>query len=340
MSRFFESQSDIERALTNMSLCELGKEADIFRKKLNLNKAFYTVNGAVTYSNSCELLCPICAFGRAKGAKDAYILSIEEAVERTKTFKNAGAVEVHIIGGINHDIPFSYYLDLIRAVKGVDEKINVVAFTVSECVMMSEIKGKSLEYVYKSLRDAGLGAIPGGGAEIFDSAVRGKITPKKLSGADWLNAQKTAHKCGIKTNATMLYGHVENAQNVAEHLKLLRDLQDETNGFKAFVPLPFRKGANCVIPSKSSAVYDCKICSLARLALDNFPHIRVPVPHFTERFCQVLLNFGADDIGGTHWHEEVASSAGAKGEVLSEKTLVNCIQSAGFVPVKTNSNYE
>ena len=203
---------------------------------------------------------------------------------------------------------------------------------------MSRVSGKPLDEVLKMLMEAGVNALPGGGAEIFDDSIRSKISPNKLRAEEWLDAMRTAHLCGLKTNATMLYGHIETPESVVDHLLRLRRLQDETGGFKAFVPLPYRRGKSD-ISSKSSGIYDIKITALARIVLDNFPHIRVPITHFGDRQAQVLLNFGADDIGGTHWMEEVAVSAGAKRMERSESFMRSIISAAGFDPLGGNSNY-
>ena len=317
---------------------ELGKRADALRRARHGAKAHYAVNAAITYSNICEALCPICSFSRKEGQEGAYLLSPEEVFERAVKFSQKGAEEIHIIGGMYSKLPFQYYVDVVKAVKRADENLNVVSFTVSECVLMSRVSGLPLESVIRILKDAGAGALPGGGAEIFDESIREKISPNKLTADEWLGAMRTAHQCGLKTNATMLYGHIETPETVVDHLMRLRDLQDETGGFKAFVPLPFRKGTSA-ISSKTSGVYDLKICALARIVLDNFPHIRVPVPHFGDRIAQILLNFGADDIGGTHWYEEVAVAAGASKAERTEEFMRRTIVGAGFEPVKCNSNY-
>ncbi len=317
---------------------ELGKRADALRRARHGAKAHYAVNAAITYSNICEALCPICSFSRKEGQEGAYLLSPEEVFERAVKFSQKGAEEIHIIGGMYSKLPFQYYVDVVKAVKRADENLNVVSFTVSECVLMSRVSGLPLESVIRILKDAGTGALPGGGAEIFDESIREKISPNKLTADEWLGAMRTAHQCGLKTNATMLYGHIETPETVVDHLMRLRDLQDETGGFKAFVPLPFRKGTSA-ISSKTSGVYDLKICALARIVLDNFPHIRVPVPHFGDRIAQILLNFGADDIGGTHWYEEVAVAAGASKAERTEEFMRRTIVGAGFEPVKCNSNY-
>ncbi len=324
--------------LANLSPIELGRRADAFRRSLHGDKAHYAVNAAITYSNICEALCPICSFSRKEGAEDAYLLTPEEVFDRAKKFSEKGAEEIHIIGGMYSKLPYEYYLNIVRAVKSADPNLNAVTFTVSECVLMSRVSGKPLEDVIADLMSAGSNALPGGGAEIFDDTIREKISPNKLTADEWLGAMRTAHKCGLKTNATMLYGHIETSESVVEHLLRLRELQDETGGFKAFVPLPFRKGASNV-SSKSSGVYDLKICALSRLILDNFPHIRVPITHFGDRLAQILLNFGADDIGGTHWQEEVAVAAGASRTERDENFMRRVITGAGFISVKGNSNY-
>ncbi len=324
--------------LTAADLPALGERADALRRERHGSAAYYAVNAAITYSNICQAMCPICSFSRREGQPGAYLLSADDVRRRAFAFSEMGAEEIHIIGGIYPKLPFEYYLEVVKAVKSADPSLNVVAFTVSECSLMARVSGLGLESVFSSLIDAGVNALPGGGAEIFDEAVRKVISPNKLSAEEWLGAMRAAHKCGLKTNATMLYGHVETPESVVDHLLRLRELQDETRGFKAFVPLPFRKGASPV-PSKASGVYDIRICALARIVLDNFPHIRVPVPHFGDRMAQILLNFGADDIGGTHWREEVATSAGAVRSERTEDFMRGVVEGAGFMPKKCNSNY-
>ena len=343
MAYFSDRPCEIDRKtalelLTKGSVIELGERADAIRRKLHSNRAYYAINAAITYSNICEVLCPICSFSRKEGQEGAYLLTPDEVNERAKAFAARGAEEIHIIGGMYSKLPFSYYIDIVKAVRSADKNFNIVAFTASECVLMSRISSLPLGEVYERLKAAGVNALPGGGAEIFEKSVRDKIAPDKLTADEWLDAMRVAHSHGIKTNATMLYGHVETPESVVDHLLKLRELQSETGGFKAFVPLPFRRGASKV-PANSSATYDLKICALARIVLDNFPHVRVPITHYGDRFAQVLLNFGADDIGGTHWQEEVAVSAGAERVNRDENFMRKTIIAAGFEPVKSNSNY-
>ncbi len=317
----------------------LGSRADKMRRALHGAKTYYAINAALTYSNTCEALCPICSFARREKDPEAYVLTPQDAYERARRFVEAGADEIHIIGGMYSKLPFEYYVDFIRNVRKAGEKLTIVAFTVSECVLMSRVSGRPLKEVIKILMDAGVDALPGGGAEIFDSSVRMKISPNKLSAEEWLGAMRTAHECGLKTNATMLFGHIESPENVVDHLMRLRALQDETGGFKAFVPLPFRKGKSS-INANSSGVYALKICALARIILDNFEHVRTPASHYADRFEELMLYFGADDLGGTYWSEEVAVSAGAKKVLRTENDLRQTIARAGFEPVRTNSNYD
>ncbi len=332
------TEKDALALFADPSPIDMGEEAFRVRTALHAGRAHYAVNAAVTYSNTCEALCPICSFARREGDAEAYVLTPAQARQKAAAFSAMGAEEIHIIGGMYSKLPLSYYADFVKAVKEADSKLNIVAFTVSECVLMSRVSGRPLEEVLKILMDAGVGALPGGGAEIFDEGIRRKISPNKLSADEWLSAMRTAHECGLRTNATMLFGHIESPENVVDHLIRLRDLQDETGGFKAFVPLPFRKGKS-PISSKTSGVYDLKICALARLMLDNFEHIRVPITHFDARVSEILLHFGADDVGGTHWSEEVAVAAGAAERRRDEQFLKDAILSAGFEPVKGNSNY-
>ncbi|MBO5255407.1 MAG: CofH family radical SAM protein [Opitutales bacterium] len=332
------STSEALRLLDNAQTYELGERANTFKTSLYADTAFYAVNAAITYSNICEACCPICSFFRREGEDGAYLLSPDDVYERAKTFSEMGAEEIHIIGGIYRKLDFNYYLDVVRAVKKADKNLNVVSYTVSECALMAEVSGKSLEEIIEKLIEAGTDALPGGGAEIFDAEIRRKISPNKLTAQQWLDAMRVAHKLGLKTNATMLYGHLETSKDIVCHLDMLRSLQDETGGFKAFVPLPFRQGAS-VIKGKSSGIYDLKICAISRLMLDNFPHIRIPVPHFGDRLSQILLNFGADDIGGTHWNEEVAVAAGATKQKRTVEFMRGVIEGAGLQAKKTNSNY-
>lgn len=319
-------------------LFDLGEAAFSARSARHGNKAFYAVNAAITYSNICEALCPICSFSRKEGQDGSYLLTSEEVFERAKNFAAAGAEEIHIIGGIYSKLPLEYYLDTVRAVKRADKSLNVVAYTISECALMARVSGKKLADVIDMLMEAGVDALPGGGAEIFDESIRLKISPNKLTGDEWLSSMRVAHSRGLKTNATMLYGHIETPETVVDHLFRLRELQDETGGFKAFVPLPYRRGES-PIESKASGVYDLKICALSRIVLDNFEHVRVPVTHFGDRLAQILLNFGADDIGGTHWREEVAVSAGMEKRERGEAQMLATIKGAGLEPRKVNSNY-
>ena len=332
------STSEALRLLGNAKTYELGERANTFKTSLYEDTAFYAVNAAITYSNICEACCPICSFFRREGEDGAYLLSSDDVYERAKAFSKMGAEEIHIIGGIYRKLDFNYYLDVVRAVKKADKNLNVVSYTVSECELMAEVSGKTLEEVIEKLIEAGTDALPGGGAEIFDAEIRRKISPNKLTAQQWLDAMRVAHKLGLKTNATMLYGHLETSKDIVCHLDMLRSLQDETGGFKAFVPLPFRQGAS-TIKGKSSGIYDLKICAISRLMLDNFPHIRIPVPHFGDRLSQILLNFGADDIGGTHWNEEVAVAAGATKQKRTVEFMRGVIEGAGLQAKKTNSNY-
>ncbi len=332
------STNDARQLLDCATTAELGLRANALKTSLFGDSGFYAVNAAITYSNICEACCPICSFFRREGEQGAYLLSAEDVFERAKTFSDMGAEEIHIIGGIYRKLDFKYYLDVVRAVKAANKNLNVVSYTVSECALMAEVSGKTLEQVIEELIEAGTDALPGGGAEIFDAEIRRKISPNKLSAKQWLDAMKIAHQLGLKTNATMLYGHLETSKEVVEHLDMLRRLQDETGGFKAFVPLPFRQGSSS-IKGKSSGIYDLKICAVSRLMLDNFPHIRIPVPHFGDRLSQILLNFGADDIGGTHWNEEVAVAAGATKQKRTPEFMRSVIEGAGLKPQKTNSNY-
>ncbi len=217
----------------------LGSIANSVREELHGNKAFYGVNMNLNYTNICELRCPLCAFSKDASDDGAYIYSLDDIERKVRNAHTSGIDEVHIVGGLHPDLKIDYFEEMLARIKGIDKNIFIVAFTAAEYDYFAKINNLSLEDVFQRLIDAGLGALPGGGAEIFADTKRKIIAPDKISGKRWLHVMRTAHSFGLKTNATMLYNHIENAGDIADHLQQLRDLQDETGGFKTFVPLSF-----------------------------------------------------------------------------------------------------
>jgi len=248
---------------------------------------------------------------------------------------------VHMVGSLHPSFKFDYYLALVREIKSHFPGVAIKAFTPVEIDYFSKISGKSVEKVLLDLKDAGLDMMPGGGAEIFAEEVRNKICPEKISGKRWLEIMEIAHLNGIKTNATMLYGHLESEDDIIDHLMRLKKLQAKTNGFNAFVPLAFHPTNTFLSYLRpATGVKDLKITAISRIILDNIPHIKAYWVMLGEKTSQVALNFGADDMDGTIVKERITHSAGAKiKEGLTEEDLIYMIKSAGFTPVERDSFY-
>jgi aminodeoxyfutalosine synthase len=319
----------------------VGYLANLVRERKNGNKAFFIYNQHVNYSNICTNLCKFCAFGKEKGHKQAYEMSQEEIQAKIKERLDEPINEVHIVGGIHPDLPFSYYTDMLRGIKEIKPEIHIQAFTCVEIYHLAELAGKPVGETLERLKEAGLGSIPGGGAEVFSPRIRKITCEKKLSGEGWLEVAKTAHRHGLKTNATMLYGHIETVEERLEHLDALRTTQDETNGFLTFIPLAFHpKNTEMSELSRTTGVTDLKNIAVARLMLDNFPHIKAYWVMIGPKLAQVALSFGADDMDGTVKEEVITHMAGAEsGQALGHKTLIRLIQEAGRQPVERDTLY-
>ncbi|MEN6331870.1 MAG: CofH family radical SAM protein [Smithella sp.] len=337
------SEADALTMLTTNDVMELGLMADAVKTKLHGDVAFYSVNMNLNYTNICELRCPLCAFSCSSGDANAYTYSIDDIESLVGNAVRAGIDEVHIVGGLNPELKVDYFEEMLRRIKGVKEDIFIVAFTAVEYDYFARINNLSLEEVFSRLIDAGLGALPGGGAEIFSSNVRDVIAPRKISGKRWLEVMRTAHEMGLKTNATMLYNHLEQPQDIVDHLAKIRNLQDETSGFKTFVPLAFHE-ANTQVAAKrreTSGFQDIRIFSAARIFLHNVPHIKALWMYLGEKMAQVLLRFGADDMSGTYRNEKVVHAAGAPTpDAGSEARLRFMIENAGLKPIRATADYK
>ncbi|MFZ3122622.1 MAG: CofH family radical SAM protein [Thermodesulfovibrionales bacterium] len=338
----------------------LGKLASHASKKKNGNKAYFIRNIHINPTNICVNRCKFCAFSRSKGEEGAYEMTLDEIIQkltpphpplskggqrggiRTSTLPrfHTSFQEVHIVGGLHPDWPFEYYLEMLSSIKKHFPKLQIKAFTATEIEYMSRISGKSVFDTLTALRKHGLDTMPGGGAEIFDVGVRNQLCPEKLSSEGWLNVMETAHKAGIKTNATMLYGHVETYEQRVDHLMRLRELQDRTGGFQAFIPLAYHPKNTEIGGSYSSGIDDLKTIAVSRLVLDNFAHIKAYWIMLGEKLSQLALLFGADDIDGTIIEEKITHSAGAlSGNAMTAEQLRNLIKKAGKVPVERDSFY-
>ncbi len=323
------------------ALPALGFLANIVRERFNGNKAYYIYNQHVNYSNVCTNLCKFCAFGKENGHEKAYCMSIEEIAQKIRDRLDEPIREVHVVGGIHPELPYSYYTDMLRAIKDVRPDIHIQAFTCVEIAHIAKMGGKSWEEALKDLVDAGLGSIPGGGAEVFSTRIREKLCPEKLPGEKWIDVAKTAHKMGIKSNATMLYGHIETLEERIEHLVALREAQDETGGFMCFIPLAFHPrntALDHVAPT--SGIDDIKNIAVSRLMLDNFPHIKAYWIMLGHKIAQLALSFGADDFDGTVMEEKITHMAGAQtAEAMSSREIEHLISEAGREPVERDTLY-
>jgi aminodeoxyfutalosine synthase len=300
----------------------------------------------VNPTNLCVNRCRFCAFSRSRGEEGAYELTNRDIIKKlkkiknTKTEKNKNAFdEVHIVGGLHPDWAFEHYLEMLQAIKENFPGVSIKGFTAVEADYMRKKSGLPLREVFKRLKDSGLDVMPGGGAEIFHPDVRNALCPEKLSGKDWLRVMREAHGAGIKTNATMLYGHIENYEHRVAHLQSLRRLQDQTGGFQAFIPLPYQPDTE-VGGHAPSGIEDLKCIAVSRIFLDNFDHVKAYWVMLGEKLSQVALLFGADDLEGTVIEERIAHSAGARTKYgLSEAELARMIKKAGKEPARRDSFY-
>jgi aminodeoxyfutalosine synthase len=319
----------------------IGRMASIVRERLNNRRAYYVVNHHINYSNICKNACKFCAFSRKPAAAGAYQMSLEEIYHRGHEAAQSGAPELHIVGGTHPDLPLDWYLDMLSGLKERFPELHLQAFTAVEIAQMAEIGGLTIHQTLQKLIEAGLGSIPGGGAEVFSPRVRAELCPEKLPGEKWLEVMQTAHALGLKSNATMLYGHIETFEERVEHLLRLRSAQDESGGFQAFIPLSFHpENTSLDYLAGPGAVDDLKTLAISRLLLDNFPHIKAFWIMLGVKLSQVSLFFGADDLNGTVVYEKITHSAGAKTpEHLKLDEIVALIVEAGFEPVERDTIY-
>jgi len=341
----------------------LGALASSVAEKKNGKRVSFIRNRHVTPTNICVNRCRFCAFSRSKGEEGAFELTLEEIIQKIESYYSdfnnppsppfskgrydsqprgkGGISEVHIVGGLHPDWPFEYYLKIISLVKKHFPKLRIKAFTAVEVDYMSRISGLSLEETLIALKTHGLDLMPGGGAEIFDSRIRSRLCPEKISGERWLKVIETAHRLGIKTNATMLYGHIETYEDRVDHLLRLRELQDITGGFQAFIPLSYHPKGTEIGGFYSSGIDDLKTIAVSRIVLDNFSHITAYWIMLGEKISQLALHFGASDLSGTVIEEKITHSAGAlSGESMTPEQLIHLIKMAGKIPVQRDSFYK
>ena len=324
-------------------LLEIGELAAFANAKRNGRRVYYNVNRHINYSNICVNHCRFCAFRREADEAGAYLLTLEDIRSRAEEALRQGSTEIHMVGGLHPDLPFPCYGEMLRTVKAVSPRLHLKAFTAVEIDYFSRISGLSLREVFLSLKESGLDSLPGGGAEIFAPAVRSELCEEKISGDRWLEVMEEAHRCELRSNATMLYGHLESYADRVAHLSRLRDLQDRTGGFQAFVPLPFQP-LNTQLHSdrdlRAGGVDDLKTVAVSRLYLDNFNNIKAYWVLLGEKVAQVALAFGANDLDGTVVDERIGHEAGAESpRGMTRDEILRLIDSAGKEPVERDSLY-
>ena len=315
-----------------------GRLADFVNRKKNGNLVYFVVNRHINLTNICVGSCKFCAFRRRREDFDSYELTIDEVLRKIESFK--GVSEVHIVSGLHPDWKYDYYITLLKEIKESFPDVHIQAFTAEEIDYLSRISGKSIYEVLHDLIEAGLGSLPGGGAEIFNEELRKKLCPEKLSSAKYLEIHRIAHRFGLKTNASILYGHIESYEDRVDHLLRLRELQDETGGFQAFISFAYHPENTELGGNLTTGFDDLKMLAVARLILDNFPHIRAFWIMLGEKLAQVSLHFGVDDLDGTVVEESITHSAGANtGSFLPKERLIKLIKEAGKVPVERDTVY-
>ncbi len=330
--------SEGERLFACPDMNALGSLAHQVRTRLHGNAAYYVVNRHINYSNICVNGCRFCAFSRKKGDPLSFELSEDEILDKIRANGN-GLTEIHIVGGCHPDLPLSFFEGLLRKIRDIKPDAFIKAFTAVEIAHFAKNEGISVKDVLARLKSAGVQMLPGGGAEVFSARVRERLCPEKLDGNGWLDVMRQAHEIGIKTNATMLYGHIETVRERLEHMAALRELQDRTGGFVCFIPLTFQP-ANTELSHlpPTTGVDDLKTIAVSRLMLDNIAHIKAYWVMLSVKLAQAALYYGADDFDGTVVEEKIGHMAGAESQQgMTRREIERIIRDAGFEPVERDS---
>ena len=319
----------------------VGWLANHVRERMHADKTYFNVNRHINPTNVCVAACRLCAFGRKKDAVGAYTMALEEAFATAASGYSEAVTEFHIVGGLHPDLPFEYFLDLVSGLKERFPQVHLKAFTMVEVAYLAKRAKLSIAETLAQLKAAGVDSLPGGGAEIFADRVRHIICDHKIDGDQWLDTARIAHNTGLKSNATMLYGHIENDEDRVDHLMKLRALQDETRGFQTFIPLAFHPDNTPLehLP-KTTGMLDIRQIAVSRLVLYNFPHIKAYWQMLTPKIAQIALRFGADDLDGTVIEEKIYHDAGATTpQGMRRQELIRLIREAGREPVERDTMY-
>lgn len=327
------------RLMKSDNLLFLGMAANAVKNKLHPEPVVtFVIDRNINYTNICQTKCRFCAFHRSEGDPDAYVLSNEAVFEKIRETVACGGTQILMQGGLHPGLSFEYYLELLNEIKKRFD-IHIHSFSPAEIIHFSRISGKPLEEVIKALREAGLDSIPGGGAEILDNRVRKFISPNKVTWEEWMLVMTTAHHLGMKTTATMMFGSVETLEERVMHMIRLREAQDQTGGFTAFIPWSFQPLNTSLGGEISTGVEYLKTLAVSRLILDNFLNIQSSWVTQGAKMAQVSLSFGANDFGGTMLEENVVRAAGVVNKVPMEE-IIGSIKDAGYTPAKRNTKYE
>ena len=334
------TRNDGIKLFKSNDLLALGRMATHVAQSKNGNQVYFVQNLHINPTNICVNRCKFCAFSKSKGEAGAYEMSIPDILNKARG-AGKGVREFHIVSGLHPDLPFQWYLDMLRELKKEFPKVHLKAFTAVEIDYLAKLSGMGLTDTLEMLKKAGLGSLPGGGAEIFNTAVRNTLCAEKISGDRWLEVIEAAHGIGLKSNATMLYGHIETPEHRIDHLLRLRELQDRTGGFQAFIPLSFHSQNTEIKKSAYTTGFDdLKTLAISRLMLDNFDHIKAYWVMLGEKIAQVSLNFGVDDLDGTVVEERITKAAGGTTDgSMTRDDIVHLIRQAGRMPVERDTVY-
>src|SRR5271169_5038918 len=336
------TDADALRLFESKDLNGIGAIADLARQRKVGNRASYIINRYINYSNYCILSCQFCSFARKKRDADGFQLTVEEIVQKAREALHLGITELHIVGGLHPSLPFSYYTDMLKALRALDARLQLKCFTAIEVLHLAWLAKKPVAETLAALKTAGLDSLTGGGAEIFRKEVRSAIARGKESAEEYLDVHRTWHKMGGRSTCTLLFGHVESLADRVDHLRQLRELQDETRGFTGFVPLPYQPEDNEIPVKNAPTGFDTlRALAVSRIYLDNFDHITAYWVGMGLKLAQVALSYGADDLHGTIIEEHIFHMAGATSpQQQTEAALVKAIREAGRTPVQRNTFYE
>ncbi len=338
------SVDDGVRLFESDDLPAIGAAANEVRRRWHGDRTYYVVNRHINYTDVCRNHCAFCAFSRVDGQDGAYLMTVEDIVARAqREYDEMKFTELHIVGGCHPNLRLDFYTKMLSTLRALFPDVHIQAFTAVEIANMAKIEDTTAADVLSRLQYAGLGSLPGGGAEVFSPRVRGRLCPEKIPGVEWLEVMREAHRLGLKSNSTMLYGHIETYRERIEHMVAIRELQDEAQGFMTFIPLKFHPSNTQMseLTIRQNAIDDLKVYAISRLMLDNVPHIKVFWIMLGIKLAQVALSYGADDFDGTVVEEKITHRAGAETpEGLTVADIQRLIRETGTKPVERSTLYQ